>query len=47
MDLSRQTSDPMKLLFVFSVCCTSLANKRRQAGWNDNYRAKLVFGNDF
>ncbi|NJO18522.1 MAG: ISAs1 family transposase, partial [Thioploca sp.] len=33
--------------FDFDSIPGSLAKKRRQASWNDNYRAKLVFGKKF
>jgi predicted transposase YbfD/YdcC len=34
-------------LFDFDSIPGRLAKKRRQASWNDNYRAKLVFGKKF
>lgn len=36
-----------KILKQPSGASTRLAKKRRKAGWNDNYRAKRVFGKDF
>lgn len=52
----RQGNAPTIMTIIRHLCMglidadtthTSLAKKRRKAGWNDNYRAKLVFGNDF